>query len=359
MRTQKGATVPPSTVNTADHRMNAASVIVQMRDLLEAGDRDAAAALGRKVLHRAPATAPALNLGRSPKLRGALAPAIERPGSRVKALTERERTQVCLRDGFIDRLSPEGWRLVYPGALRVLTLELPSTIDTRISAGTVRSYEGNAPVWWDLWPTVDHVHPRARGGSNDPLNLACASWWRNAAKGDTTLDELGWALHEPGSPADWDGLVAWFQDRVDRNPSLAEDPMVRRYLLATGSPAPSRMPAGPTANIAIRSTRKSVDAHKRTRCRKDVWVTNSRGAYHAHLRQDEPKTWEAGNGRWRVVARNSSSRRWSLERSDEGIWTQITTGDNSDDLLARAANEDRRGGIPASDPMRTCWVNDA
>jgi hypothetical protein len=74
-------------------------------------------------------------------------------------------------------------------------------------------YATNSPVWFDVWPAVDHVDARAYGGSNDATNLITCSWWRNAAKGSRELDETGWEVQEAGSLEEWDGLTAWFQNR--------------------------------------------------------------------------------------------------------------------------------------------------
>lgn len=42
--------------------------------------------------------------------------------------------------------------------------------------------------------TVDHVHPRSRGGSNDLMNLVVACRPCQDAKADRTLDEVGMEL---------------------------------------------------------------------------------------------------------------------------------------------------------------------
>jgi hypothetical protein len=212
-------------------RMSAADLILQLRDLVERDRRAEATALARAELAPAPATSLPFAFSARRPAEAPRSPLTARV-ARVPGLTEAERTRVCYGDGFVDRLSPERWRLVYPGALRVLTLELPAVIDTVVSNGTLRAYAVNAPVWWDLWPTVDHLQPRARGGTNEAHNLACVSWWRNAAKADRTLDETGWILQPPGDPHTWDGLLGWFVDRVRRYPDLADDAMVRRYLRA-------------------------------------------------------------------------------------------------------------------------------
>lgn len=207
-------------------RMNAASVVVELCDLIDAGATDRAHDLARSRISSAPARAIAFPV--APHAAGA--GGFE--GAKVRGLTQSERTRICHRDGFIDRLSPERFRLVYPGAIRALSLLLEGAIDTRVTKGTVRSYTGNAPLWWGLWPTVDHVRARANGGANEPDNLACVSWWRNATKGAAPLDATGWRLQEGGDPEVWDGLLGWFVTQVHRRPELGQDPMVPTYLRA-------------------------------------------------------------------------------------------------------------------------------
>jgi hypothetical protein len=242
-------------VTVVERRMGAVDVVIELRDLLERGAVPEATALAHTQLERAPATA----LPFAAVEASQLPPRSREPvGMRVPGLTPAQRTSICHRDGFVDRLSPERWRLVYPGALRVLSLELRGAIDTVVSKGTLRSYAGNAPVWWDLWPTVDHLVPRAGGGTNEPDNLACVSWWRNAAKGDLSLEATGWTLQPAGDARTWDGLLGWFVDRVRRHPELAQDGMVRQYLDAAATvtevpllPRPAR-PTRPQVTTAAR-----------------------------------------------------------------------------------------------------------
>jgi hypothetical protein len=109
-----------------------------------------------------------------------------------------QRIRVACRDGFVDRYSPERWRLLNPGAVRVLNLLMgDSAVPTTLSNGTPRSYRGNTSVWWDSWPTVDHRLPRARRGDNSDDNLLCTSWWRNDTKKDANVAETGWIVQPP------------------------------------------------------------------------------------------------------------------------------------------------------------------
>lgn len=94
--------------------------------------------------------------------------------------------EVFLRDGFVDRYS--GQRLVFPGALRLLSLLLPDALPFHPNW----KMEACHPMWWELYPTIDHVEPVARGGADASANWVCTSMLRNAAKSNWTLSELGW-----------------------------------------------------------------------------------------------------------------------------------------------------------------------
>ncbi|WP_158495382.1 HNH endonuclease [uncultured Micrococcus sp.] len=49
--------------------------------------------------------------------------------------------------------------------------------------------------------TVDHIHPRSRGGENSWENLVACCLTCNGAKGDRSLDAMGWTLRvTPGRP---------------------------------------------------------------------------------------------------------------------------------------------------------------
>lgn len=85
------------------------------------------------------------------------------------------------------------------------------------------------PICWELYPTIDHLIPIARGGANDPSNWVCTSMLHNSAKANWTLEELGWKLYPPEPVAEWDGLVGWFVEYTEKNPSLCEIRAIRRW----------------------------------------------------------------------------------------------------------------------------------
>ena len=69
------------------------------------------------------------------------------------------------------------------------------------------------PAYLLLSTSLDHVHPRARGGSwNERSNLVTACWPCTSGKADFTLEELGWSLlDEADVRSDWDGLTGLYQ----------------------------------------------------------------------------------------------------------------------------------------------------
>jgi len=78
-------------------------------------------------------------------------------------------TEVFFRDGFIDRYS--GKRLVFPPVLKIISNALPTDFPYHPHWKMDRCHV----AYWELYPTVDHVVPLARGGSDDETNLVCTS----------------------------------------------------------------------------------------------------------------------------------------------------------------------------------------
>jgi hypothetical protein len=145
------------------------------------------------------------------------------PQSTGRAYTEAQCTSIFIRDGFIDRYS--GAQLVFPGTIRLLSRILPSEFPFHPNWKMTETHM----IYWELFPTVDHVIPVARGGANDERNWVTTSMLRNSAKSNWTLDELGWQLVPPGDFAQWDGLLGWFIDFVKHDPPHLADKYIRRW----------------------------------------------------------------------------------------------------------------------------------
>ena len=127
-----------------------------------------------------------------------------------------KRLQIFVRDSFIDRYSGE--KLIFPGTLRVLSELMPNEFPYHEH----RKMSECHIAWWQLFPTIDHKVPIARGGSNDNENLFCTSMLRNSEKGNFTLEELSWELFPAGNCNEWDGMMGWFVQYVDANKDLLE-----------------------------------------------------------------------------------------------------------------------------------------
>lgn len=133
-------------------------------------------------------------------------------------------TKIFVRDGFIDRY--KGTRLIFPPVLRLLSHYLPDEFpyhkNWKVSA--------THPAYWELCPTIDHVVPVARGGSDDESNCVSCSMLTNSAKSAWTLAELGWQLQPAGDMAEWDGMMGWFIEQVRRHPELLTEGSTASYL---------------------------------------------------------------------------------------------------------------------------------
>ena len=132
-------------------------------------------------------------------------------------------TRLFIRDGFVDRYS--GDRLVFPGALGILTQRLPDEFPKH------KNWKMDAThmAYWELYPTVDHLVPVARGGTNDQDNLVTTSMIRNSAKSNWTLAELGWKLVSPGDIRRWDGMLSWFLGYVENDVSILQNKYIKPW----------------------------------------------------------------------------------------------------------------------------------
>ena len=98
--------------------------------------------------------------------------------------------------------------------LKLLTEKMPEEFPVR---GNWK-YDGTHVAYYELWPTIDHIEPKARGGGNDLGNLVTTSWRNNLIKSNYTLDQIG-EKHLPLRPGDlkeWDGLLGWYGEYLNR-----------------------------------------------------------------------------------------------------------------------------------------------
>ena len=135
----------------------------------------------------------------------------------------RQSMRVFVRDGFTDRYT--GQHLIFSGTLRLLSQLLPDQFPFHNNWKTDACHFG----YYELFPTIDHLVPVSRGGADGEENWVSTSMLKNAAKANFTIEELGWTLHPPGDPAQWDGLTGWFVRHVAKHPDAASAPYLRRW----------------------------------------------------------------------------------------------------------------------------------
>lgn len=94
--------------------------------------------------------------------------------------TPRTMTKIFVRDGFIDRY--RGTQLVFPPTLRILSQYLPLDFPYHKNG---KMTEGHL-AYWELFPTIDHIQPVARGGIDTEENWVCCSMLTNSIKSNWT-----------------------------------------------------------------------------------------------------------------------------------------------------------------------------
>ena len=95
-------------------------------------------------------------------------------------------------------------------------------------------------AYWELFPTIDHVVPVSRGGVDSEENWVCCSMLTNGIKANWTLDQLQWELLPPGDMKEWDGMLDWFLQHVERNSALLQMPYLKTWYYAALSIINSR-----------------------------------------------------------------------------------------------------------------------
>ena len=87
-------------------------------------------------------------------------------------------------------------------------------------------------AYWELHPTIDHIHPVARGGTDTNENWVSCSMLTNSIKSNWTLEQLGWRLQSPGDIHSWDGLLGWFVKQVEDDKTILHEPYFKRWYSA-------------------------------------------------------------------------------------------------------------------------------
>lgn len=143
-----------------------------------------------------------------------------------RSYTRSKMLEIFLRDGFVDRYS--GRKLIFPPVLRILSMKFPDSFPFHKNWKMSECHI----AYWELMPTIDHIHPIAQGGTNEDNNLVCTSMMRNSAKSNFTLEQLDWELHPQGDLDEWDGLIKWFLSYVEKYENFLQIKYIKQWYLA-------------------------------------------------------------------------------------------------------------------------------
>lgn len=136
------------------------------------------------------------------------------PVVRRRSFTQLARTRVFLRDGFLDRYS--GDRLFFPPVLEVISMSIPDAFPLHPNITMANSHVAH----WELYASVDHVVPVARGGAHEMDNWVTTSFMHNLIKSHWRLEDLGWELLPRGRLEEWDGMIRWFLEYTEARQDL-------------------------------------------------------------------------------------------------------------------------------------------
>jgi hypothetical protein len=137
-------------------------------------------------------------------------------GAARKRINYKEQVKIFGRDKY--RCRYFGDRLVFPGVLLLIEKELKECFPVHEYYRVAQSH----PIYWRLWPVVDHVESVASGvaDAGDMLNLLTTSTFRNTQKMHWSIDDMGWRDQGlPSTDETWDGLMGWFRGYMKRTPS--------------------------------------------------------------------------------------------------------------------------------------------
>lgn len=133
-----------------------------------------------------------------------------------------ETTCLFIRDGFIDRY--DGNRLVFIGTLRLLSEIFPNEFPYQPNWRTDACHRW----YWDLAPTLDHVVAITHGGAGKD-NWITTSMVNNLKKSNIPLEILGWKILPPGNFNEWDGLIHWFINYVEKRPEVLKKKNIMKW----------------------------------------------------------------------------------------------------------------------------------
>jgi hypothetical protein len=133
-----------------------------------------------------------------------------------KRISYTRQVEIFERDKY--RCRYFGDRLMFPGVLLLVEKELAECFPVHKNYRVAESH----PIYWTLWPVVDHMESVASGIKNagDIGNLITTSTYRNTQKMHWSIKDMDWRDRGlPSADDTWDGLVGWFREYMGRTTS--------------------------------------------------------------------------------------------------------------------------------------------
>lgn len=151
-----------------------------------------------------------------------------KPKKGERKYSMQEMLALFIDDGFIDRYSGE--KLIHPGMLRVLSELLEDGVFPYDSHWKTSDCH---PAYWKYQPSVDHIVPVSFNGEDTRRNWITTSFSRNQAKGNISLEQIGWEIKPRGNFEEWDGLTHDFLAIYELYPKLQKIGRIRKWYQAT------------------------------------------------------------------------------------------------------------------------------
>lgn len=122
--------------------------------------------------------------------------------------------RVFCRDGFINRFTGE--LLIFPAVLGLLSKEFPADFPYQ------QAWElGEVHIaYYDLGACASKLLLPSRGGSEAEDNLITTTMPYVLARGNCTVEEVGWRLTRVGYVEEWDGMSTWYVEYVNDHPEI-------------------------------------------------------------------------------------------------------------------------------------------
>ena len=140
-----------------------------------------------------------------------------------RSCTITQKMEQFISDGFIDRYTGE--KLLNPGILKVISSHFPVEFPVHPHWKMTETHI----AYWELFPTIDHIIPIAKGGNDNKSNWVTTSMKNNSIKSNYTLDEIHWTVYPNGNIKDWDGLSFAFMELVENNQDLLKDAYIKSW----------------------------------------------------------------------------------------------------------------------------------